>query len=147
MKPIDPENLRRTAAGIVPSFDVLFTDVRRVVPDREARQRGHHGYPPGAVYLATDHFRDNSLPQSVDLGGKWVLVCTPVIDLPEFAPCPAPSSGYPWVNRKCETLRVIPWPHHGHYLVIAANPTHLRDHWLAFVPMSAALPIRPGETV
>lgn len=125
----------RTRHGIIASFAEIFTGARYAKLLYSDTKRGTaHDYKEPELFLSTPI--GGALAPCIKHSPSMVLVCTPVLEMPRFAPRIAPRSyNTEWTTIGPGAIKVIAWPAYGHYLVMATDPNHISNEWLGFVPM------------
>lgn len=123
---LNPDSLKKTARGLLPSFSEIFTDARYARQLYSDRQRGTaHDTKPGEVFIWTERAVEFKLPQSHM--GTSILVATPT-----------PAFWQHFDSKECGSIRMIPWAGDGAFLVVASRQDYIGEQWHAFVTMEGA---------
>lgn len=132
-------NADKTLFGNIESFDLIFKDAK-YLPTKPGRSADII-HPQ--IFLSMDFTARPYLPPSFTPDHKGILVCTPVIELPKFAPYIRSNSNQ---LRPAGSIKIIAWEKRQAFLVIATDPNCIADAWLGFVPMAQRFEVQDGTT-
>lgn len=123
----NPDDHKKTARGLLPSFAEIFTGARyapRLYSDRQ------HDYHKPEVFVWTERAAEFNLPQSRNTQ-NGILVATGTPAFWEY-----------FDSRECGSIRLIPWEAHGVFLVVASRADYVGEQWHAWVPMDQSFEVQ-----
>lgn len=126
--------VEKTLLGMVDSLESIVTGLRyvksMVIPQRGSQLQKN----PGELFVSFDGVGPRCW---VGKRMDHALVGTPRVELPRF-----PGRMGSVVDRGTGSLRFIAWKHLDVALVVATDPNHISDRWLAFVPLASVTALR-----
>lgn len=122
------EQAKRTLFGQLGSIDEIVTGLRYVRSIVTPGKGSRLDKEPGELFVSFDSVGPSCW---VGKGMDHALVGSPRVRLPEFPGRPGQGP------RPAGSLRFVCWGLRDVALVMATDPNHIADRWLAIVPMAS----------
>lgn len=124
---LNPDSLKKTARGLLPSFSEIFTGARYARQLYSDSTRGTaHDYRKPEVFIWTESGAKFGLPSTRN-AQNGILVATAT-----------PAFWEHFDSYECGSIRLIPWAGDGVFLVVASRADYIGEQWHAFVAMDGA---------